>query len=119
MQANEYKLFNTGAVLMIFNYDTYEPEYTAVVSSATLFSETHDVVGVRGISWRKSPGPGEVELAGVFECVANAFVIFTFVDSKLYFGQISWSKYNEGCSFRGEHMLYFKDALNHMMQIMY
>ena len=79
---------NTGAVLMIFNYDSYEPEYTAVVSEVTLFSAIHHVVGVRGISWRKSPGPGDVELAGVFDCDNDAFVIFTFIDSKLYFGQI-------------------------------
>ena len=104
---------------MIFNYDSYEVEYTAVVSQVTLFSIAHDVVGVRGISWVKNPDPGDVELAGVFDMADSAFVLFAFTGAKVYIGQIENNKYLQGCSFRGEHMLYFRQGTSHMMQIMY
>ena len=78
---------------MIFNYDSYEVEYTAAVSQVTIFSAVHDVVGVRGISWATNPDPGDVELAGIFDLDGSAFVLFAFTGTSLFIGQIENSKY--------------------------
>ena len=92
---------------MVFNYDNYEVEHTALVTQLTL-SHIHDVIGIRGITWLENPQYGDLAIAGVFDLLGNGFVIFVWSDT-FNIGQIQNSEINQGCSFKSEHMLYFRD----------